>query len=253
MIVENVAVSLKETVIDAENNESKGAALFLPQSSLIEFKVCGANLVEMKSAEEAGVDLAGHFVEELLSGVEDLSNCCLIILQSDLEYRHVGRVVIFDLDINNYSDKDIFTRFSSSFFRQLREKYKPGSFTLWGGSGYVNFQRSNCGEVKDVDGCWLGLRLSGKLLRTWSIELDMDLSSDKAEKKLREFKTTIHLRTKTVALAQAPTYFLEPEGDKLGKVALFKKIFPNIPVITLHNIQDEVPFNTNLISNGKLL
>ena len=85
---------------------------------------------------------------------------------------------------------------------------------------------------------------------SWSFELDYNLSFDEAEEKLKKFKETIKLKSKTTAFGLVPVYeaWIVRDSEEcceniykfdmwlrtdLSKTKVFSKVFPDIPLICL--------------------
>lgn len=107
------------------------------------------------------------------------------------------------------------------------------------------------------------LRLHGSAIKSWSIVLSLYLPNKIVEKKLRDFKKCINTKSHTIAIATFPADKMQAfectRQDKLNadiylhRMDLFKKIFPNVPLICLYDDQKCTQIGCNTLDNGKLI
>ncbi|XP_001607120.2 uncharacterized protein LOC100123478 [Nasonia vitripennis] len=160
--------------------------------------------------------LANEAISSLLS-TEDEHNCFIFL-------RNQSEALKEDMISDNNS-------FLAEFSNSLKQRCKPGSYSLWGG-GVSEITYSRFGRNDFV---WLTvIRVSGLALNSWSIVLKMNLSSAEVENKLTNFKKDIHLKSNSLALAMVPSNNNESFQQRLKKTEIFRKIFSNIPLVGVY-------------------
>ena len=175
----------------------------------------------------------------------------------------------------------------------LIDRYEPGKLTLWGGcvrrllsgNAIEDFQYS----YHDILLCpkWIAVSLTGPSLSSWSIVLDLKLTSFEAEEKLLEFKKSIKLKSKTTAFGWIPVIYdwnsvssssSEEESDfdsdssdtreykermleqrvlknsvenSFNETKVFNEVFPDITLSCIYNKNDLPSFCISSFDNCK--
>lgn len=111
----------------------------------------------------------------------------------------------------------------------------------------------------DWDNCgyeWLIIRISGKCLKSWTIEIPIDESKSKQEQKLRDLKSNLVVNSSTISFSMVPItcFEIKENEQKLTDLSvLFNEVFSNIVNKTEFKVLGNKQFHNNLlIGAGKI-
>ncbi|XP_011501103.1 PREDICTED: F-box only protein 22-like [Ceratosolen solmsi marchali] len=116
----------------------------------------------------------------------------------------------------------------------LQKRYTPGTFSLWGG---ICVDLKLCKKFNSTQICaqsihWTAITLSSPTLQSWSTVLLYSCRSELLiQENLENLKKNIHLQKHSLGLMFSCCVRID---WKDMEVAVFKKVFPNVPLIGLH-------------------
>ncbi|XP_014231788.1 uncharacterized protein LOC106655754 [Trichogramma pretiosum] len=137
--------------------------------------------------------------------------------------------------------------FLFEFMRCLRFKCKPGTFSLWGGE-VLDMTTDICDIDRKCLAWSVALGISGTAMKSWSIVLKSNLSTLDAHNNLIVWKNEITLNRNTIALAMVPSNEYENSEQRIEKIKIFRKVFPDISLTTLYNKEEFIQIGLNSLS-----
>ncbi|XP_058792147.1 F-box only protein 22-like [Phymastichus coffea] len=185
--------------------------LFLSALPKLSHKLYHVNMHTFSGSSNIDINAhAEHLVKQLLSSKKEKSKC--IIMLTD----HSGY------------------QFSKVIMKNLRKQYPIGKISLWGGICTdlkvceVSSSSRNCSQISQ----WAAITLSSPTLQSWSIVLSQSCrKEEEVQEKLDKFKQSIALKKHSLGLMFA---CCERLNKKDMEIAIFKRVFPNVPLIGLH-------------------
>ena len=145
--------------------------------------------------------------------------------------------------------------------------YTGKSCILWGlGTDYSIYGSSTSADMITNNGRehymrYIALELSGPDLEFWSTVIQMTVSVNELENKLREFRNHIHLKRCTIGFLCAPIVpsdlsdEIRVDFDDEELAEIVKRIFPDITFISIFGGHEDYYFGIDSIngSTGKLI
>jgi hypothetical protein len=154
-----------------------------------------------------------------------------------------------------------YVEYNFSFIIYNSCRYQDNRETIWGGVFNKELIATNCekNKIKNCQKSFVGLRISGPNMESWSAIIDCSMKRQEVNQKLHEFKSKILQKRSTIGLAYGPR---KTKSHRVQKniyhdshelMRAIKRIFPSIPFVGLFNQDCRILFDNDSVDNGEKL
>ncbi|XP_058809534.1 uncharacterized protein LOC131674711 [Phymastichus coffea] len=146
----------------------------------------------------------------------------------------------------------------SELLRSLKKRCEPGSYSILGSGCLCMDVFTPVSSENDLNFSFV-LRLYGPAVKSWSVVLSLYLPDSIVEEQLRAFKKGVNANFHTIAIAAFPVdkrqAFECTRQNRLNadiylhRTDVFKKVFPNVPLICLYDDQTFTQIGCNTLND----